>query len=102
MGIIKAAVCHRFGAPLSIENVHLRAPEAGEIEVALDAVAICHSDITYAAGSLRPRGGGPGARHGRGRHRHRAGRSGGGHAHSRLWAMLFLRRGPPHRMRDPL
>ncbi|WP_104018341.1 zinc-binding dehydrogenase [Roseovarius nitratireducens] len=50
MGIIKAAVCHRFGAPLSIENVHLRAPGAGEIEVALDAVAICHSDITYADG----------------------------------------------------
>ena len=74
MGIIKAAVCHRFGAPLSIENVHLRAPEAGEIEVALDAVAICHSDITYADGGW------------------------GG----TLPAMLFLRRGPPHRMRDPL
>jgi len=50
MGIIKAAVCHQFGAPLSIEEVHLRAPEAGEIEVTLDAVAICHSDITYADG----------------------------------------------------
>jgi len=50
MGTIKAAVCHEFGASLSIEDVHLRAPEAGEVEVDLDAVAICHSDITYADG----------------------------------------------------
>ena len=50
MGTIKAAVCHEFGAPLSIEEVHLRGAQAGEIEVALDAVAICHSDITYADG----------------------------------------------------
>jgi S-(hydroxymethyl)glutathione dehydrogenase/alcohol dehydrogenase len=51
MKTIKAAVCHAFGAPLNIEDVQLRAPEAGEIEVALDAVAICHSDISYADGS---------------------------------------------------
>jgi S-(hydroxymethyl)glutathione dehydrogenase/alcohol dehydrogenase len=47
---IKAAVCHAFGAPLSIEDVALRAPQAGEVEVTLDAVAICHSDITFAEG----------------------------------------------------
>jgi S-(hydroxymethyl)glutathione dehydrogenase/alcohol dehydrogenase len=47
---IKAAVCHSFGAPLTIEDVSLRAPQAGEVEVTLDAVAICHSDITYAEG----------------------------------------------------
>src|SRR6056297_3804831 len=50
MRTIKAAVCHAFGAPLSIEEVRLRAPQSDEIEVALDAVAICHSDITYADG----------------------------------------------------
>jgi S-(hydroxymethyl)glutathione dehydrogenase/alcohol dehydrogenase len=50
MSTIKAAVCHEFGAPLRIEDVSLRAPGAGEVEVALDAVAICHSDITYAEG----------------------------------------------------
>jgi len=50
MSTIKAAVCHEFGAPLRIEDVSLRAPLAGEIEVALDAAAICHSDITYADG----------------------------------------------------
>ena len=50
MHTIKAAVCHDFGAPLSVEDVHLRGAQAGEVEVALDAVAICHSDITYADG----------------------------------------------------
>ena len=50
MRTITAAVCHAFGTPLSIEEVRLRAPQAGEIEVDLDAVAICHSDITYADG----------------------------------------------------
>ena len=51
MQIIKAAVAHEFGSPLVIENVQLRAPEGTEVEVALDAVAICHSDITYASGA---------------------------------------------------
>ena len=51
MSTIKAAVCHEFGKPLTIENVELRAPQSGEIEVALDAVAICHSDISYADGA---------------------------------------------------
>ncbi|WP_204113391.1 Zn-dependent alcohol dehydrogenase [Shimia biformata] len=47
---IRAAVCHEFGKPLVIEEVNLRAPEMGEVEVTLDAVAICHSDISYAEG----------------------------------------------------
>ncbi len=47
---IKAAVCHEFGAPLVIQDVLLRAPEMGEVEITLDAVAICHSDITYMQG----------------------------------------------------
>lgn len=47
---IRAAVCRAFGAPLSIETVDIRAPMGREIEVTLDAVAICHSDISYAAG----------------------------------------------------
>src|SRR6056297_3825134 len=50
MHTIKAAVCHTFGAPLTVEDVHLRPPEAGEVLVDLDAVAICHSDISYADG----------------------------------------------------
>ena len=51
MTTIKAAVCHEFGKPLVVEDVTLRGPEAGEIEVTLDAVAICHSDISYAEGA---------------------------------------------------
>ncbi|WP_101068840.1 alcohol dehydrogenase catalytic domain-containing protein [Roseovarius salinarum] len=51
MQTIRAAVCREFGAPLSIEEVSLRAPETGEVEVTLDAVAICHSDISYAEGA---------------------------------------------------
>ena len=48
---IKAAVCHAFGEPLVVEDILLRAPLLGEIEVTLDAVAICHSDISYAEGA---------------------------------------------------
>lgn len=51
MQTIKAAVAHAFGDELQIENVHLRAPEGSEVEVTLDAVAICHSDISFAAGA---------------------------------------------------
>jgi Zn-dependent alcohol dehydrogenase len=47
---IRAAVCHAFGQPLTIVEVLLRAPETGEVEVRLDACAICHSDITYIDG----------------------------------------------------
>ncbi|MGR3637625.1 MAG: Zn-dependent alcohol dehydrogenase [Shimia sp.] len=50
MTTIKAAVCHEFGQPLVVEDVTLRAPQMGEIEVTLDAVAICHSDISFAEG----------------------------------------------------
>ncbi len=48
---IKAAVCTEFGAPLTIEELELRAPQTGELEVTLEAVAICHSDISYADGA---------------------------------------------------
>jgi len=48
--LIRAAVCHGFGAPLTIEAVALRPPGPGEVEVEIDAVAICHSDISYIDG----------------------------------------------------
>jgi Zn-dependent alcohol dehydrogenase len=51
MKTIKAAVCREFGAPLTLEDITLRAPLAGEVEVRLDAVAICHSDISFAEGA---------------------------------------------------
>ena len=51
MGRIKAAVCREFGKPLVIEEVDLRAPGPGEVEVTLAACAVCHSDISYAEGA---------------------------------------------------
>ncbi len=51
MSTIKAAVCHTFGEPLVVEEVRLAAPAIGQIEVTLDAVAICHSDISFADGA---------------------------------------------------
>ncbi|MEX0311617.1 MAG: Zn-dependent alcohol dehydrogenase, partial [Tateyamaria sp.] len=51
MKTIKAAVCHAFGAPLVVEDILIRSPGMGEVEVTLDAVAICHSDISYADGA---------------------------------------------------
>lgn len=50
MQTIRAAVCHAFKEPLEIEEVLLRDPGPGEVEVTLEAVAICHSDITFAEG----------------------------------------------------
>ncbi|MCO4847751.1 MAG: Zn-dependent alcohol dehydrogenase [Yoonia sp.] len=47
---IKAAVCHEFGKPLTIDTITLRAPDMGEVEVTLKACAICHSDISFADG----------------------------------------------------
>jgi S-(hydroxymethyl)glutathione dehydrogenase / alcohol dehydrogenase len=47
---IKAAVCREFGKPLTIEQVELAAPKAGEVEVRIEACAICHSDITFIDG----------------------------------------------------
>lgn len=50
MGRIKAAVCHEFGAPLVVEEVELAAPGPGQVEVELEACAICFSDISYLDG----------------------------------------------------
>ncbi len=48
---MKAAVCREFGKPLVIEDVQLADAGPGEVRVKVSAVAICHSDITYAEGS---------------------------------------------------
>ncbi|MFQ6546325.1 zinc-binding dehydrogenase [Aestuariibius sp. 2305UL40-4] len=51
MKAIRAAVCREFGAPLSVEEVLLRAPQGSEVEVVVEAVAVCHSDISFAEGA---------------------------------------------------
>ncbi|MEZ5296882.1 MAG: alcohol dehydrogenase catalytic domain-containing protein [Ilumatobacteraceae bacterium] len=50
MTSIRAAVCRSFGAPLAIETLELASPGPGEVRVGLRAVAICHSDVSYADG----------------------------------------------------
>ncbi len=47
---MKAAVCRTHGAPLTIEDVSVIPPGPGQVRVDIRACAICHSDITYAAG----------------------------------------------------
>ena len=48
---MKAAVCREFGKPLTIEDVELAPPDAGEVSVRIKACAICHSDIFFAEGA---------------------------------------------------
>ena len=48
---LKAAICTRFGAPLSVEDITLAPPGEGEVEVTLKACGICHSDIHFADGA---------------------------------------------------
>ena len=50
MTTIRAAVAHAFNEPLVIEQVDLRTPARGEVEVTLEACAICHSDISFIDG----------------------------------------------------
>ncbi len=47
---VRAAVCREFGRPLVIEELTLADPGSGEVLVRVDAVAICHSDVSYADG----------------------------------------------------
>jgi len=51
MPTVKAAVCTGFGAPMRIETLELAPPGPNDVEVTLEAVAICHSDISYAEGA---------------------------------------------------
>ena len=48
---MKAAVCREFNAPLTIEDVKLAAPGTGEVQVKINACAVCHSDISYMEGA---------------------------------------------------
>ncbi|MGG7567090.1 zinc-binding dehydrogenase [Rhodovulum sp. DZ06] len=52
MARIKAAICREHGQPMTIEEVELRAPSFGEVEIRVDAVAICHSDISLWQGGF--------------------------------------------------
>jgi Zn-dependent alcohol dehydrogenase len=49
--VIRAAVCHAFGTDPVVEEIELDDPGPGELRVRMRAVAICHSDVAYAAGA---------------------------------------------------
>jgi len=40
----KAAIAWKSGAPLTIEEVDLQGPQAGEVLVEIKATGICHTD----------------------------------------------------------
>ena len=46
-----AAVCRSFSEPLILEELELRPPRAGEVEIRIEACAICHSDIHFIEGA---------------------------------------------------
>ena len=52
---IRAAVLHRPGNPVTIEDVELDPPKAGEVLVRVVAAGVCHSDVRYADGELGER-----------------------------------------------
>ena len=47
----KAAVAHKAGAPLSIEEVELDAPRAGEVLIEMKATGVCHTDAYTMSGA---------------------------------------------------
>ncbi|WP_233860385.1 alcohol dehydrogenase AdhP [Paraburkholderia sp. HD33-4] len=54
--LMKAAVVHEFGAPLSIEGVPVPTPGRGQILVNIKASGVCHTDLHAAEGDwpIRP------------------------------------------------
>ncbi|MBL4645822.1 MAG: zinc-binding dehydrogenase [Hyphomicrobiales bacterium] len=46
----RAALCHTFGEPLTIEPINIADPAAQEVLVDVAACAICHSDIIFMDG----------------------------------------------------
>lgn len=52
---MKAAVLRQPGQPMTIEDVDLAEPRAGEVEVRVQAAGVCHSDLHYMTGDLPTR-----------------------------------------------
>src|SRR4051794_21228046 len=48
---IRAAVLEEFGQPLSVQEVDLAEPKAGEALVRLEACGVCHTDLYTASGA---------------------------------------------------
>ena len=48
---IRAAVLEEFGQPLTVTEVDLEGPKAGEVLVRLEACGVCHTDMYTASGA---------------------------------------------------
>jgi S-(hydroxymethyl)glutathione dehydrogenase/alcohol dehydrogenase len=48
---MRAAVLEEFGQPLSVQEVELQEPQAGEVLVRLAACGVCHTDLYTASGA---------------------------------------------------
>jgi len=49
---MKAAVLYEAGKPLVVEDVELDEPQANEILVKLEAVGVCHTDLSFMKGDM--------------------------------------------------
>jgi Zn-dependent alcohol dehydrogenase len=50
---MRAAVLRELGKPLTIEEIELEAPHAGEVRLRIAASGVCGSDLANAKGILR-------------------------------------------------
>src|SRR3954462_6400965 len=48
---MRAAVLEEFGQPLSVQDVDLAEPKAGEVLIRLEACGVCHTDMYTASGA---------------------------------------------------
>jgi S-(hydroxymethyl)glutathione dehydrogenase / alcohol dehydrogenase len=48
---VRAAVLEQFGEPLSVQDLDLEEPKAGEVLVRLEACGVCHTDMYTASGA---------------------------------------------------
>ena len=51
---MKAAVMREYGKPLTIEDIEIGKPQAGEVKVKISAVGLCHTDISVSHGGFPP------------------------------------------------
>jgi S-(hydroxymethyl)glutathione dehydrogenase/alcohol dehydrogenase len=49
---MRAAVCHERNQPVSVEEVSLEPPRAGEVRVRMAATGVCHSDLSVIHGII--------------------------------------------------
>jgi Zn-dependent alcohol dehydrogenase len=51
---MKAAVMREYGKPLTIEDIEMSGPQAGEVKVKISSVGLCHTDISAFHGGFPP------------------------------------------------